>query len=91
MMIMTNHEIIPTDQYQSTSNEDDCCVESAQSAREEEVEEVTLCPKRSHKNPSNYNPQTGKSYAQKTIETTGVAKTEMFKSSRAFLKDAKLC
>ena len=76
-----------------TSKEDDCCVESEQSkksARGEEVEEAPLRPKRIHKTPSNYNPQTGKSHAQKNIETTGVVKTKMFKSWREFRKDAKL-
>ena len=61
-----------------------------QSARKEEVEEITLRPKRSHKTPSNYNPQTGKSYAHRNVKTTGVVKAKVFKSTREFLKDAKL-
>ena len=72
-----NYEIIPTDQDQSTSKEDDCFVGSEQSASEEEVKERTLCPKRSYKTLSNYNPQTCKSYAQRNVKTTGVVKTNL--------------
>ena len=75
---------------------DDCRVEEPEQDPEpeqvmdkepEEEETTTIRPKRSHEAPANYNPATGRSYAQdkKTTgvatKTTGVA-TKMFKTSK---------
>ena len=64
---------IPTEPSQSTSREDDCCVDvqDYQSASEDESEDLPGLPTRTMKAPEIYNPMTGKSYVQNS-KSTGV-------------------
>ena len=65
-------DIIPTEPSQSTSKEDDCCLDNNQSASEDESKDLLIHPKRTQKAPEKYNPMTRKSCAQKNTQCTGV-------------------